>query len=42
MKFISADWLVICDDNFTIIENGAIVFDDRIIDIGTIDRKSCF
>jgi cytosine/adenosine deaminase-related metal-dependent hydrolase len=38
MKFISANWLLTCDDNFTIIENGAIAFDEKIIDIGTIDE----
>jgi len=38
MKFMYADWLLTCDDNFKIIENGAIVFDEKIIDIGTIDE----
>ncbi|MDC0933144.1 metal-dependent hydrolase [Arcobacteraceae bacterium] len=38
MKFISANWLLTCDDNFEIIENGAIAFDEKIIDIGTIDE----
>jgi len=38
MKLIYADWLLTCDDNFTIIENGAIAFDEKIIDIGTIDE----
>ncbi|PIF04593.1 MAG: chlorohydrolase [Arcobacter sp.] len=35
MKFISANWLLTCDDNFTIIENGAVAFDEKILDIGT-------
>ncbi len=38
MKLISADWLLTCDDNFTIIENGAIAFDEKVIDIGTINE----
>jgi len=33
-KFLSSDWILTCDDNFTIIQNGAIVFDKQIIDIG--------
>ncbi|MEA2019680.1 MAG: metal-dependent hydrolase [Campylobacterota bacterium] len=38
MKFIWADWLLICDDEFTIIQNGAIVFDTKIIEVDTIDN----
>lgn len=38
MKFISAKWLLTCDNEFKIIENGAIAFDEKIIDIGTIDE----
>jgi len=38
MKFISADWLLTCDENFTIVENGAIAFDEKIIDIGTYEE----
>jgi aminodeoxyfutalosine deaminase len=38
MKFISANWLLKCDKHFTIIENGAIVFDKYINDIGTIEE----
>ncbi|MGK0256513.1 MAG: cytosine/adenosine deaminase-related metal-dependent hydrolase [Arcobacteraceae bacterium] len=38
MKLISANWLLKCDDDFTIIENGAIAFDEHIIDIGTIEE----
>ena len=38
MKFLHADWILICDEEFTIIKNGAIVFDTKIIDIGTIDE----
>ena len=42
MNFLSSDWIVTCDENFTIIKDGAIVFDEKIIDIDTkenIERK---
>lgn len=42
MNFISSDWIVTCDTNFTIIKNGAIVFNETIIDIDTkenIEKK---
>lgn len=35
MKIIKASWVITCDENSTIIKNGAIVYDRRIIDIGT-------
>ncbi|MCI0500738.1 MAG: metal-dependent hydrolase [Epsilonproteobacteria bacterium] len=35
MNFLTSDWIVTCDDKFTIIKNGAIVFDEKIIDIDT-------
>jgi len=35
MNFISSDWIVTCDDNFTIIKDGAIVFDEKIIAVDT-------
>jgi len=38
MKLIYADWLLTCDKNYTIIKNGAIAFNEKIIDIGTIDE----
>jgi len=38
MKFIWADWIVVCDEEFTIIQNGAIVFNTKIIEVGTIDE----
>ena len=38
MKLISADWILTCDDKFSIIKNGAIAFDEKIIDIGTADE----
>lgn len=37
MKIISASWIITCDENSTIIKNGAIVYDKKIIDIGTLD-----
>ncbi len=33
-KLLSSDWIITCDDNFMIITNGAIVFDEQIIEIG--------
>lgn len=42
MNFLSSDWIVTCDDNFTIIKDGAIVFDEKIIEINTkeiIEKK---
>ena len=38
MNFFYADWLVTCDDNFSIIKNGAICFNEKIIDVDTYDR----
>ena len=37
MKIISASWVITCDINSTIIKNGAVVYDKKIIDIGTIN-----
>ena len=42
MKIISANWVVTCDENNSIIKNGAVVFDDKIIEIDTflnIEKK---
>ena len=42
MQIISAKWVVTCDENFSIIENGAIVYDQHIIDVDTkvnIEKK---
>ncbi len=36
MKIISANWIVTCDENNSIIENGAVVFDDKIIEVDTL------
>lgn len=38
MKFISADWLLTCDNEFKIIKNGTIAFDEKIRNIGTIEE----
>ena len=38
MKIFSAQWLLCCDENFSIIENGAIVFTDKIVEIDTISN----
>ena len=37
MKLLKASWLITSNDNQTIIQDGAIVFDDIIIDVGHID-----
>ena len=34
-KLLTANWIVTCDDDFTIIENGAVVFDKQIVAVGT-------
>ena len=33
MKLLYADWLLVCDEEFTIIKNGAIAFDNTIKDV---------
>ena len=38
MNILSAKWVITCDKNFSIIENGAIVFNEKIIDIDTISN----
>ena len=38
MKILYADWLLTCDESFTIIKNGAIVFDEKIIEIDSIEN----
>jgi len=37
MKIINASWVITCDENSTIIKNGAVVYDNKIIDIGPKD-----
>lgn len=37
MTILSASWVITCDANSTILKDGAIVYDDKIIDIGTVD-----
>lgn len=36
MKIISANWIVSCDENNRIIKNGAVVFNDKIVEIDTL------
>ena len=38
MKIISANWIVTCDENNSIIENGAVVFDDKIIEVDSLSN----
>ena len=38
MKIISANWLITCDENNSIIENGAVVFDEKIIEIDSLEN----
>jgi cytosine/adenosine deaminase-related metal-dependent hydrolase len=33
LKFLCADWLLVCDDEFTIIQDGAIAFDETIQEV---------
>ncbi len=35
MKIISASWVITCDANSTIIKDGAIVYDNKIIEVAT-------
>ncbi len=37
MKILTASWIITCDENSTIIKDGAVIYDKKIIDIGTID-----
>ena len=39
MKIISANWVVTCDENNSIIKNGAVVFDNKIVEIDTLLKK---
>lgn len=38
MKLFGASWLITCDDSFNIIENGAIIYTDKIIEVGTFEE----
>ena len=38
MKIISANWIVTCDENNSIIKNGAVVFNDKIEEIDTLSN----
>ncbi|VAY86811.1 BOX elements [hydrothermal vent metagenome] len=34
-KLLSSDWLLVCNDEFQIIKDGAIVFNEQIIEVGS-------
>lgn len=36
MKIISANWVITCDENNSIIKNGAVVYDEKILEIDTL------
>jgi len=38
MKIISSKWVLTCDENSSIIEDGAIVFDKKIIEVDTLSN----
>ena len=38
MKILSSTWVVTCDEDFSIIKNGAVVFTDKIIEIDYKER----
>lgn len=38
MKILAANYILLCDKEFTILQNSAIVFDKEIIDIDTIEN----
>lgn len=38
MKILHSRWLLVCDENFTVIQNGAVVFDEKIIAVDTIEN----
>lgn len=38
MKFLSSDWVLKCDKEFTIIKDGGLVFDEKIIDVDTLEN----
>jgi cytosine/adenosine deaminase-related metal-dependent hydrolase len=38
LKFLCADWLLTCDENFTIIKDGAIAFNETIQEVMSFDE----
>lgn len=40
MKVIGVDYVLLCDDEFSVIENGAVCFDELVLDIGSFDEIS--
>ncbi|MCK5293029.1 MAG: metal-dependent hydrolase [Arcobacteraceae bacterium] len=37
MEFLHANWVLTCDNNFTIIEDGVVVFDEKIVLVSSIE-----
>lgn len=37
MRILHSDWLLTCDEKFTVIKNGAVAFEEKILYVGTID-----
>ena len=35
MRILRAKWVLVCDENFKILKDGAIVFDEKIIEVCT-------
>ncbi len=38
VKILTADYILICDEDFKIIKNGAVCFNDKIIEVGERDK----
>ncbi|MSN97149.1 metal-dependent hydrolase [Campylobacter sp. FMV-PI01] len=38
MKILKAKYILVCDENFTILKNKAIVFDEEILDVGEFEN----
>ncbi len=38
MKYLSADWILKCDEEFTLIKEGGVVFDETVIDVDTLEN----
>ncbi len=38
MFIVAARYLFLCDEDFTILENQAFVFEDKILELGELDN----
>ncbi len=38
MKILTADYILVCDEDFSIIKDGAVCFDEKIIEVGEKDK----